>query len=85
MATGTQQAPAQQVTAKNEGIVKVPMRRTNGYVTRRIDTQLPAEHAQVLRDIFDGLHAQHAKLKNGKHVDNHRDALLYLLENVKPA
>jgi len=63
--------------------VTVPMKRTNGYAATRIDLTLNPEQAQKLRDVFNGLNAKHAVLKNGRHVDTAREALLYLLENLK--
>lgn len=60
----------------------VPAKHTGGYVSHRIDTKLPQDCAQKLRDIFDALHARHAQLKSGKHIENQQHALIYILENL---
>lgn len=72
------QAPAME----NAVEINVPVKHTGHLVVTHLNMQMPAKHAQALRDVFDGLHERHAKLDDGRHIDNHRMALLWILENI---
>lgn len=76
------QAAAGLKLGKGQALCIAPLKRTGRYVARRLDLHLPHSHAQKLRDLFDGLYEQEAKLKDGKPVNGAQRAALWLLENL---
>lgn len=60
----------------------VPVELTDNYATRRLDIRLSPAHAETLRAVQDGLNRSNARLRDGKHVESSRHAVLWILENI---
>ena len=61
--------------------VEIPMRRTGRPATSSaVHIDLRPVHAQAWRDLFDGLNANSAKLRDGKFVETPSRAIIWLLE-----
>lgn len=52
------------------------------YYKRHIDMRLSGPQQKALRWLFEGLHADHAKLANGHHIDGASDVLKFILDEV---
>lgn len=65
-------------------VIEVPISEIpdNVPITRHLDARLPFEDAKVMRAVFEALHARHAKLNSGKHVDTPQQAVQWMLQEV---
>jgi len=52
------------------------------YCPRHVEVQLDSEQAKVMRRMYDGLHGDGHKLRNGRYVQRPADVIRWMLENV---
>ena len=65
--------------------VQVPVRKAmHGYKTNRIDVTLSMSESDRLHDIFSGLQRDGATLKSGKPIGSPNQAIIWLIQNLKP-
>lgn len=78
--------PATAPPAKGEPgtvMLEVPVAASSGYAVRHIERPLGVFDAETLRDVAEGLHAERAKLTDGRIVQTPHDALSWILQQVR--
>ena len=62
--------------------VTVPIGAGVGYTVLDLEVRLPANEAQILKNVAAGLAAANATLTSGKAVCSEADAVRYMIENL---
>lgn len=55
-----------------------------GYLTRHVEAQLDERQRRNLRGLINGLKASGERLATGRPIENHADAIKWLLEQIHP-